>query len=190
VIKGLHNARCKSGNLGRVGRELLPHPIYIFHFAFWISHFFFCLLAGSVAFAADPPPANDDYDRALLGDPARPDAKGPADESMQTKLQHELGSAARREGTPRQDDKPKSPLLLIAEEMRGVAPRLGNRDSGKVTQYLQQQIVADLDKVIEEAKKSEPKNNRLSPVGKAHGGGPKSKDIQEQVDSARAPVAS
>jgi hypothetical protein len=73
--------------------------------------------------------------------------------------------------------------------MRDVAPRLGNRDSGKVTQYLQQQIVADLDKVIEEAKKSEPKNNRLSPVGKAQGGGPKRPNPKKQVEAPRAPVA-
>lgn len=38
--------------------------------------------------------------------------------------------------------------------MRDVQPRLGRRDSGDETQHLQRQIVADLDKLIEEAKKS------------------------------------
>ena len=86
----------------------------------------------------DPPPstddqlrdslnskAGDDYDRELLGDPAKPDGKSRVDERMQKKLQKELGPAAQRE------DKPKSPLLQVAEAMRGVQPRLGQRDSGE-----------------------------------------------------------
>ena len=38
--------------------------------------------------------------------------------------------------------------------MREVQPRLGQRDSGEETQSLQRQIVSDLAKLIEQAKKS------------------------------------
>ncbi len=103
-----------------------------------------------LAFAGPPPStddqlrdslnskAGDDYDRELLGDPAKPDGKGRVDEEMQKKLQKELGPAAQKEG------KPKDPLLQVAEEMREVQKRLDQRDSGEVTQYLQRQIVSDL----------------------------------------------
>jgi hypothetical protein len=123
--------------------------------------FVFLLMCGPLACAADPAPstddqlrnsldskAGDDYDRALLGDQAKPEAKPPAEDSLQKKLKRELGAASQKE------DKAKDPILQIAEEMRQVVPRLDKRDSGKVTQYLQGQIVADLDKLIEQAKKS------------------------------------
>jgi hypothetical protein len=121
---------------------------------------FLLLASASLAFAADPPrkggdsKAGDEYDRELLGDPARPDDKVPAGEALERKLRRELGSASQRE------DKSKAPLEKIAGEMRDILPRLDKHDSGKVTQYLQQQIVADLDQIIEEAKKSEAKGGR------------------------------
>ena len=62
---------------------------------------------------------------------------------MQKKLQKELGPAAQKE------DKPKDPLLQVAEAMREVQQRLDQRDSGAVTQHVQRQIVADLAKLIE-----------------------------------------
>jgi len=113
------------------------------------------------ALAAEPPRSTDDqlrdslnskagdeYDRELLGDAVKPDAKGRVDEELQKKLAKELGAAAQKE------DKAKDPLLQVAEEMRDAQKRLDRRDSGKVTQYLQRQIVSDLGKLIEQARKS------------------------------------
>ena len=68
---------------------------------------------------------DDDYDRALLGDPAKPDDKSQVDDAMQKKLQKELGSAAQKEGEP------TDPLLHVAEEMRKVQQQLDQRDSGR-----------------------------------------------------------
>jgi hypothetical protein len=124
--------------------------------------FFLFLAAGSfaVAFAGQPPSTDDqlrdslnsktddDYDRQLLGDPVKPDDKGRVDDAMQKKLQKELGPAAQKEGAA------KDPLVQVAEDMRDAQQRLDRRDSGAVTQSLQRQIVSDLDKLIEQAKKS------------------------------------
>ena len=119
------------------------------------------ILIGSLAGAAEPPRSTDDqlrdsldsktgddYDRELLGDAAKPDDKGRADEQTRKRLEKELGAAAQKE------EKPKDPLLQIAEEMREVPQRLDRRDSGAVTQHLQRQIVDDLAKLIEQAKQS------------------------------------
>ena len=137
------------------------------------------LIAGSLAYAAAPQPstddqlrdslnskAGDDYDRALLGEPAKPEDKGRVDDAMQKKLQKELGSAAQKE------EKPKAPLFQVAEAMRAVQPLLGKRDSGDETQHLQRQIVADLDKLIDDAKKSGC-CGKSSNGPKPTGGGPK-----------------
>ena len=126
-----------------------------------ITFLILALLAGSLAFAADPPRSTDDqlrdsldaktgddYDRELLGDSAKPNTKDKVDDQMQKKLQQELGPAAQKE------DKPKDPLLKVAEDMRDAQKRLDRRDSGKETQFVQGQIVADLAKLIEQAKKS------------------------------------
>src|SRR5208283_4586114 len=68
------------------------------------------------ALAAEPPRSTDDqlrdslnskagdeYDRELLGDAVKPDAKGRVDEELQKKLAKELGAAAQKE------DKAKDP---------------------------------------------------------------------------------
>ncbi len=98
------------------------------------------LLASPLAFAAAPPSTDDqlrdslnsktddDYDRALLGDPAKPDDKVHVDDAMQKKLEKELGPAAQKE------DEPANPLLRVAEEMRKVQQQLDQRDSGRLTQ--------------------------------------------------------
>jgi hypothetical protein len=120
----------------------------------------FLFVAGSLAFAADPPSTDDqlrdslnsktddDYDRALLGDRAKPDDKDRVGAAMQKKLDKELGAAAQ------QEDKPKDPLLQVAEEMREARQLLEKHEAGVETQHLQVQIVSDLDKLIEQAKKS------------------------------------
>ena len=143
------------------------------------------LATGSLAFAADPPPstddqlrdslnskAGDDYDRELMGDPAKPDDKGRVDEQMQKKLQKELGAAAEKEG------KPKAPLLQVAEAMRDAQKRIDQRDSGAVTQHVQQQIVADLAKLIEQAKKSGSCSGSKNPNGRKPTGSGEKKPSQ------------
>ena len=144
-------------------------PICNLQFAICNLQLFFFLLVGSLAFAAAPPSTDDqlrdslnsktddDYDRALLGDPVKPDDKGKVDDAMQKKLQKELGSAAQKE------DEPANPLLHVAEEMRGVQQQLDHRDSGRPTQDVQARIVADLAKLIDDAKKSGSCSGGASP---------------------------
>lgn len=157
--------------------------------------FLFLLLVGSLAFAADPVPSTDnqlrdslnsrvgdDYDRELLGDPAKPDGKGSAVEDVQKKLQKELGSAAQQEG------KPKDPLLQVAEAMSEVPPRLNLRDSGAVTQHLQRQIVSDLEKLIEKARKSGSNSGKKSSGRKPTGNGSK-KPAQNPGQASENPPA-
>ena len=173
------------------------------------------LIAASLARAADRPPStddqlrdslnskdSDDYDRELLGDPAKnpsenrtglgpvkrplggsragskPQGKDRVDEEMLKELQKELGPAAQKEVEP------KTPLQQVADAMREVPQRLDQRDSGEVTQTLQRQIVSDLDKLIEAAKKSgccnctksggKPTGNGKSKPGNPGGGPSKS----------------
>jgi hypothetical protein len=142
-----------------VGHRISKAGIQARGIGFWLGGLILLLAAGSVA--AAPPPstddqlrdslnskAGDDYDRELMGSPAKSDTAGRVDDEMQKRLQKELGPAAQRE------DKPKDPLLQIARAMREVPLRLDQRDSGAVTQHLQGQIAADLGKLIEEAKRS------------------------------------
>jgi hypothetical protein len=146
-------------------------------FAICNLQFLVVLLAASLAFAADPPPSTDDqlrdslnsktgddYDAALLGDAAKPDAKDRVDDALQKKLQQELGAAAEKE------DKPKDPLRKVAEQMRDVQKRLDQRDSGKETQLVQGQIVAGLAELIEQAKKSGACGGKKSSSRKPTGG--------------------
>jgi hypothetical protein len=186
----LQIANCHTANSVPVPVSARRTAFPIFNFQFSIFSFqFLLLLSASLAFASDPPPkggdskTGDDYDRELLGDPARSDSKGRPDDAMQKKLQQELGAASQRE------DKPKDPLLQIAEEMRNVVPRLGKRDSGKVTQYLQQQIVADLDKVIEQAKKAGSKGGKLAAGSRPKGGKTNRPRPKEEVASDQPAAA-
>jgi len=151
------------------------------------------LIAGSPAGAATPPPStddqlrdslnskagDDDYDRELLGDAAKPADGGRIDDKTQKELRKELGPAAQRE------DKPKPPLLQVAEVMRGVQPRLGRRDAGEETQSMQRQIVAVLQELIEQAKQSG--NGGRSSIGRPPAGNGQKKPGPPSGDaSARA----
>ena len=53
-------------------------------------------------------PPSDDDGRELMGDPAKPNSKDRAKTEMQKRLQQELGSAAQKEG------KPKDPIQQAA----------------------------------------------------------------------------
>lgn len=89
-------------------------------------------------------------DRELFG-PDEPQGRAgdpgddqPGDPNEQ--LERELGAAATSDE--------QNPLLGIARQMREVEALIDDRDSGERTQKVQQQIVDDLDKLIEQAKKN------------------------------------
>jgi len=60
-------------------------------------------------------------------------------------LKRELGAAAEKESD--------NPMLQIARQMREAQQRIGKADSGAGTQQLQRQIVDDLDRLIQQARK-------------------------------------
>jgi hypothetical protein len=96
--------------------------------------------------------SGDDYDRELLGDAKTAKPAAPADEAARLKerLRRELGSAAAKE----EDGTSQDPLLNIAREMHQAQSLIEKNDASQGTQFLQRQIVSDLDKLIEQAKKS------------------------------------
>lgn len=94
--------------------------------------------------------AVDDYDRELFGPeqrkggvPAKPAEGGKIDDRS---LRRELGKAAVAED--------ENPLLGIARQMRTVQDRMAHSDAGPATQTAQQRIVGDIDRLIEQARKS------------------------------------
>ena len=78
------------------------------------------------------------------------DASRGEEEEWQQRLRRELGAAAESE-----ED---NPLLEIARMMRQAEGRLDRHDAGSATQGLQRRIVADLNKLIEEARKAAKKS--------------------------------
>jgi len=64
-------------------------------------------------------------------------------------LRRELGGAAQSES-----DKDANPLLSITRQMRDVQARINQADGGKRTQKLQQQIVGELERLIQQARKA------------------------------------
>jgi hypothetical protein len=158
-------------------------PFSVFSFQF----LFLCAAACNLAAAADPPAqpstgdalrnslnarSGDDYDRALLGEPGTADdnKKDHRASDLAKKLKQQLGPAANRE------DQSQHPLLLVAKGMCDVQTRLADGQSDAITQHVQRQVVADLQKIIDEAKKSGKclgqnctAGNRTSP-GKAGSG--------------------
>lgn len=91
----------------------------------------------------------DDVDRELFGPGDRQDgpnvSPGEADQDLPGRLRRELGTAAVSED--------ENPLLEIARRMREVQDRIDQHDSGPTTRNLQEQIVADLDRLIEDARR-------------------------------------
>jgi hypothetical protein len=65
---------------------------------------------------------------------------------LNQRLQRELGAAAEKEND--------NPLLSIAQNMSQVRQRMAQSDAGPATLNLQKQIVADIDLLIDQAKKS------------------------------------
>jgi hypothetical protein len=114
-------------------------------------------------FAQSPPPSSSDdellkqlnekstdVDRELFGDKKQDqkpaDGAGQGGGDLQERLRRELGTAAEKE-----DD---NPVLGIARRMLGVQSRIAEADAGEQVQSDQKKILADLDKLIEQAKKS------------------------------------
>ncbi|MEE8451709.1 MAG: hypothetical protein V3R99_07330 [Thermoguttaceae bacterium] len=88
----------------------------------------------------------DEFDRELFGpeDPIRNPAD-PPDATLRDRMQRELGPAAEAEDG--------NPLLSVARRMREAEDQIGQGDAGTGTQTLQKQIVSDLDRLIEQARK-------------------------------------
>jgi hypothetical protein len=100
----------------------------------------------------------DDLDRELFGPqqtkpgekrpPAGPKQEPKPGDDLDQELRRELGSA----GVSQPDD--DNPLLSVARQMREAEALIAKARSGPPTQQVQKQIVADLDKLIQEARKS------------------------------------
>jgi len=105
------------------------------------------LLAGQDADSADTPP--DEFDRQLFGPDEKQDlpeeASGKDAKSLQEKWQRELGAAA--------ESGDEDLLRSLAQRMRRAEGLIEQNDSGTVTQDLQEQIVTDLDRLIQQAQK-------------------------------------
>jgi len=76
----------------------------------------------------------------------RGDASRGEDEDWQERLRRELGAAAEKESD--------NPLLEIARKMRDAQGRLDRHDAGSTTQIVQKQVVDDLEKLIDQARKA------------------------------------
>ncbi len=91
-----------------------------------------------------------DIEREVFGPDGNKDKRQPAagqgGPDLNQRLQWELGSAAEKEND--------NPLLNIAQNMFQVQERIVQSDAGPATLNLQKQIVADLDLLIDQAKKS------------------------------------
>jgi len=88
----------------------------------------------------------EELDRELFG-PEEPQGRaGKQPDEPDRSIDRELGAAA----TPESEN----PMLEIARQMREVEALIDGRDSGQRTQKVQQQIIDDLDKLIEQAKKN------------------------------------
>jgi hypothetical protein len=91
-----------------------------------------------------------DVDRELFGEKKKekPGEGGAGEGSgeLQERLRRELGAASVKEND--------NPALDIARQMLDVQRRFADSDAGEKTQDEQKRIIADLDKLIEQAKKS------------------------------------
>ncbi len=75
----------------------------------------------------------------------------------------DLGERLRRELGPAAEKEDNNPLAGIARTMLQVHQRMKQTDAGPATLNLQKQIVADLDRLIDEARKSAGQCNSSSP---------------------------
>jgi hypothetical protein len=140
--------------------------IFNFQFSIFNFQFLFAWLAICACCAAAEPPrpaqrstddalrdsldshAGDDYDRALLGELGKKDTKDRAPDDLEKKLKQQLGPASQREADE------KDPLLRAANGMKDAQKLLAQGKSDAITQQVQREVVADLEKIIDQAKKS------------------------------------
>lgn len=92
---------------------------------------------------------------------------GQGDANLNEQLQRELGAAAEKE-----DD---NPMLTIARNMSQVKDRISQTDAGPATINMQKQIVADLDLLINQARKQCSSSSASCPNPSAQGQKPSSK---------------
>jgi len=87
----------------------------------------------------------DDFDRTLLRGDGDADEPGGEGEGLQDRLRRELGAAAVSED--------ENPLLGVARLMQQAERRIADNKAGKDTRVLQEQVVAKLDQLIDEARR-------------------------------------
>jgi len=123
-----------------------------------ICFIFLAALSCPAAAQTKPPPSLDEelmkdlgrdpLEKELFGEKKDPAEKpaGDKDTELRTRVIRELGKAAEAE-----DD---HPLLALARRMREAEGRIAAKDPGEKTQALQAAVLADLDQLIEQARKS------------------------------------
>ena len=125
----------------------------------------------------------DEFDRELFG-PEEPQ-RDPPDATLRERMQQELGPAAEAEDG--------NPLLWVARRMREAEDRIGRNNTGADTQTLQKQIVSDLDRLIEQARKRckqcKPGNCKPGDQTVASRSNPKSPGQPKQGTSSTKPAA-
>ena len=148
-------------------RRPLVSPFFNLQFSIFNLQFLFLFAAVCSLAAADPPapcshppttlsatastrtPATTTTRAAGRTEQGGRQQEGPRQPTTWTrKLKQQLGPAANRE------DQSQHPLLLAAKGMCDVQTRLADGKSDAITQHVQRQVVADLQKIIDEAKKS------------------------------------
>jgi hypothetical protein len=129
---------------------------------------FFIIVGGSIALADEPAKrpqpstddalrnslnshSGDDYDRALLGEP-----KKDADNAAKDRGTEDPEKKSKQQNGPvtEQDNQQEDRLLQAVKGMRDVQARLAQGKSDAITQHVQRQVVADLQQIVDEAKKS------------------------------------
>jgi hypothetical protein len=126
----------------------------------WLVAANYAVMHAESAAAQPPSPLDQELLDGLGSDPLDPVDRQPAeagpaqgqkgvdqpDEDLQRRLRRELGDAAEKESD--------NPLLEIARKMRDAERRLDQHDAGPTTQIVQKEIVDDLEKLIDQARKA------------------------------------
>jgi len=102
-----------------------------------------CVVGVSATHAQTPEPLDRQLFAPSKGEPASWGVQPSGADDLQQQFRRELGAAAVSEES--------QPVLEIIQSMRQAEARLADQEAGASTQQIQAQIVADLDRMIEQA---------------------------------------